>query len=155
MRQFSLPVLAAMSLAVGAILASGYVLDLGLLSYRHRLGPPAAFARLMAYVDAGRVSLFVDNWTPQSVARISPVPTGVHLKGSVRAGGRWRDLKSGVYECRANWNGGPYWRATVFFPIWFAEVPCLIAPLLWLRRWRAQRGTALPGFAVVGTSGEA
>ena len=66
----------------------------------------------------------------------------------------WKDLKSGIYECRLDWYGGPYWRGMAIFPIWFAELPCLIAPLLCLRRWRVRRRSAIQaGFAVIAGTG--
>jgi hypothetical protein len=149
MKRPMLSVMAIVSVFAVAVLAVGYVGQLGPQIVTHAPAAPQPFYREVTLtVEDGRVAWWCDTW---SAAPRVGTPTGTHVTWlhrllPPRAPSLRRSLWDFDNHALPMRPPGP--RAyLVAFPIWCAAVPFLIAPALW---WRARRRSRKParGFDV-------
>ena len=152
MRRHLLPISAVVSIALAAVLAFGYV---GQVVDRWRpAGPPPLFLGANRKAEDGRVVCY---WTRATVTIPTLFPTsGWHVQW--HADGRSRlDLRRAIWDADAHPLVSSPTESTYISaaPIWYFEVPLLVAPLAWLRSvGRRRRGRAdRQGFAVAEPSG--
>ena len=152
-----LPITAVVSLALAAVLACGYVGQVGVRVARWRpAGPPPLYREANVKAEDGRVVCY---WTRATVAIPTLFPTsGWHAQW--HADGRSRlDLRPAIWDADAQLLVSSPTESTYISaaPIWCFEVPLLVAPVAWLRSvGRRRRGRAgRQGFAVVEPSGNA
>jgi hypothetical protein len=140
--------LSAISLLALAVLATGYFAEFGpLVQYNVFSGPHPRQVSVDLQLQAGRVAFY---WQNSNIA-----PT----KGAIKKlNVRWRGLRFRSPDLRRSfWEfDGHLLMSTksaqlyIFaFPIWFLVVPCLIAPLLWLRK---RKGGPMGGFPIILTT---
>src|ERR1700722_10179974 len=143
MRRPLLSVFSVISLVVLAMLALGCVSRYGVGLF-HCAAAQSKALELSLQLQSGRVAFYWEAWSkPPSTS-----PIGIHI---YRRALRWRapDYRRMIWEFDAHRVSAPGpgpWVFLVAFPIWCVALPCLIAPLGWMRT--RQRPKYL-GFAVI------
>ncbi len=139
-----LSALALVSVISLGVLALGLAAEFGPAFLHNVTGGPKPYALdIELELQRGRVAFY---WEHFDNPPAGLVPAGTHVFWrSVRF--RGPDLRRSIWEFDAHaltpLKG--LWVFLVAFPIWCAALPCLIAPLLWLRKRRApQPPSAFP-----------
>jgi hypothetical protein len=147
-----LSIAAAMSLIFAAILSCGYISRMGPLArFYGTPGPPALpTIEYSPNLESGRVVFWRTTW---------PEPTAIQLRWIIEWHARQKlpDVKRPLWEFDAHKVSantlGYYSSLYIFaFPIWCVLLPCLIAPIFWLRNRRIARDQI--GFTVITQSAE-
>lgn len=150
----TLPVAAVICLVILAVLACGYFGRAG-VSIRPRAQTAAAGGTepfLEVQSADGRLAFISEKNLPTTIAsRASPKP-GAHPYVRFLPF-RPPDLRRCIWEFDAHHLKLPAGNSALIVacPIWCVALPFLIAPLLWLLRWRKSR-PELAGFSVVEVS---
>jgi hypothetical protein len=143
-----LSAIALLSLIALAVLALGSVAEFG-PGYFHGdvRGPKPRVFQFDLELQSGRVAVYWFVWH-------SPYPTASSQILWKQLQFRGPDLRRSFWEFDAH-SQNAYrgrWVFLLAFPIWCAAIPCLIAPLLWLRK---RRTPPPPAFPVVMPDGHA
>ncbi|HEX4055462.1 MAG TPA: hypothetical protein VHX86_14450 [Tepidisphaeraceae bacterium] len=135
---------ALISLIALGVLALGCFAEFG-PAYLHNIvgGPRPHALDVELQLQRGRVAIYWETWN-NPPARFF-VPTGTHIYWHpVRF--RSPDLRRSFWEFDAHplIPAKGLWVFLLAFPIWCAAIPCLIAPLMWLRKRRTTQFAAFP-----------
>ena len=138
-----LTTLTIISIALLVILACGYAIDAGPVLRHNSSGAPRDYFEIFAHMQRGRVVF----WEQRGQTPIAPPFQGWELT--------WRgslfhvylpDVKRSLWEFDDHWIGQSNAGYHIFAcPIWCLALPCVIAPVLWLRQ---RRRADAPGFPV-------
>lgn len=131
------------SLITLAVLVLGCFAEFGPAYLHNVVGGPKPRARdIELHLQRGRVAIYWEIWNNPPAGS---APGGTHIYGRpVRF--RSPDLRRSFWEFDAHPlipAKGP-WVFLLAFPIWCAALPCLIAPLMWLRKRRTTQLSAFP-----------
>jgi hypothetical protein len=137
-RNHLLSVIASVSLLPATILICGYFANAGPTLTDVQISPIAQVRSTSVELDSGRILIWLATQTPP--------PTGATLGRKIRWSTRpdLPDLKRCFWEfdnhslnsVLKNKGATAY---IIAFPIWCVLIPCLIAPILWLRKRRHSR----------------
>jgi hypothetical protein len=138
MRRYRLSIFAIVSLLTGLIIGIGYIEAIRLVIQFNVTHPP--FRAIQIWTGEGRMNvLFESSIDTRHAQRIQ---FGVAGK-SISLGVLPPYFASGPFSFPASANPTHYFRASI--PIWCVILPCLIAPIMWLRKAKRARSQ---GFAV-------
>jgi len=151
-----LSTLTVLSLIALAVLALGCFTQFG-VAYLHNVftAPNPHGLDIELELEQGRVAIYWETWNNPPPGML---PAGTHFF--------WRPMRYHPQALRrAFWEfdahplnvvGGPsriplsgVWVFLLAFPIWCAALPCLIPPIIWLRRRQARH---LPAFPIIPTT---
>ncbi len=138
------------STVVAALLAGGCVGDFGLKLDRWQPArTPPMYLEIAPKVGGGRlVCYFTQGSVSPPVARNRVISPGFHLRFRAELDVRRFDARRAFWDADAHVFDATPQSVTFILaaPIWAFELPCVIAPLLWLRSRRRSKDRS--GFAV-------
>jgi hypothetical protein len=136
-RGYLLSVIAAVSLVPAAILICGYFAVAGPMLSDVQATPGAAVRSISMELDRGRIRIWFEG--PMAPRPAAALGRTIHWTFRLES----PELKRCFWEFDNHaLNLMPRMKTTAYiiaFPIWCALAPCLIAPLLWLRKQRRSR----------------
>ena len=159
MRRLALPAVAFASIIAAGLFASGYGSRLRVFVVHGTATPTSVSGReVILGVEEGRGVAWLQTLGPTPPGslkqRLVVAWTGWHAGWDARPSGHV-SFKRATWEFDAHplTPGPPVSVYILAAPIWFIELPCLVAPLLWLRdRRRRQQAGSPEGFSVAATA---